>query len=68
MTKRRAQGWVFLKIDMPADLYERLQAACEYATGKPRKVSWLIRRIVEAFVLECEAEQRGEPPLEDYPG
>lgn len=62
----RPNGHVFLKVDLSADLYDRLQKAAEYATGRPRRVSWLIRQIAVAFILECEAEQRGERPPEEY--
>lgn len=66
MTKRKSQGWVFLKVDLPADLYQRLQKACEAMTGKPRQVSSVMRLMAE-FIVEDVEQRGGDEPSEDMP-
>jgi hypothetical protein len=59
---QKPQGWVFVKVPMPADLYARLQKAAEAMTGKPRSVAHVMRLMAEAVAQDVEAEQRGDEP------
>lgn len=53
----RPKGSVFLKVDVPEELYARFVRACEALTGRPRQVSSTLRKMVEAVVQTYEAER-----------
>lgn len=51
---KRPEGHVFLKVDLPEDLYARFQRVCEQMTGKSRSVSQIMREMVLVVVEDVE--------------